>query len=331
MFSLKSIFSKKSIILCYHRIASPLTDAWQLSVSSENFEQHLKILKQTKIVVPLPEIVDDVNKNSVSKKIGVCFDDGYTDNYVTALPLLKKYHVPATFFITSKNINTTNEFWWDELEYIIMQFPNLPAELTFEWKGNILNYHLKNECVLNEDVLLKNRNYKASLAPVSLRSELYFMLWKFLSPLQADELEQIMQIIRNWAGVAPCCRIDYTSMSQEKLFNLSKNSLFTIGGHTSTHPALSNFSKQEQQQEIDDNKKFLEQITNQKIDLFAYPSGNYNAATINTLKELEFKAAFTTSENVIRNDDDPFEISRYMVKNDAKDLFAKRIKHWLHT
>lgn len=97
----------------YHRIATAAHDHWQLSVSPQHFEEHLQVLKQYKIVA-LPELVNKVPRQGIA----ISFDDGYIDNYTTAKPLLEKYNLPATFFITNNNIESPAEFWWDELEYI---------------------------------------------------------------------------------------------------------------------------------------------------------------------------------------------------------------------
>jgi peptidoglycan/xylan/chitin deacetylase (PgdA/CDA1 family) len=48
-----------------------------------------------------------------SKNIIITFDDGYRDNFLYAAPILKKYNVPATFFVTSGYIGTDKVFPWD--------------------------------------------------------------------------------------------------------------------------------------------------------------------------------------------------------------------------
>jgi peptidoglycan/xylan/chitin deacetylase (PgdA/CDA1 family) len=55
------------------------------------------------------------NKETLDPKtVVITFDDGYKDNLLNAVPILKKYNIPATFFITSGYINTDNTLSWDK-------------------------------------------------------------------------------------------------------------------------------------------------------------------------------------------------------------------------
>jgi peptidoglycan/xylan/chitin deacetylase (PgdA/CDA1 family) len=42
----------------------------------------------------------------------ITFDDGYYNN-IYSLPVLEEFQVPATFFITTKNLVTNSSYWWD--------------------------------------------------------------------------------------------------------------------------------------------------------------------------------------------------------------------------
>ena len=112
--SIKRALTPRAVVLMYHRVAKSPNDPWQLCVSPEHFEQQLQVLTNYN-VVPLPAVVNNLPK----KGIAITFDDGYIDNYTAARPLLEKYQLPATFFITTGNIDSGSEFWWDELEQVV--------------------------------------------------------------------------------------------------------------------------------------------------------------------------------------------------------------------
>lgn len=332
MFSIKKrikyFLKRQALILMYHRIASSTIDPWELAVSADNFEQHLQVLKRNYIVEPLPQLVEELKKKKIKKKcIAISFDDGYADNYFTAKPLLEKYNLPATFFITSKNIDSKSEFWWDELARILLQTPELPQTLSLEINGHSFFYDLAGETLLTEELLKRHKNYNA-YNPETLRSGLYYKLWEYFSPMPVDEQLQLIKQIRAWAGVAEASRPEYCCMSSRQIKEISAGSLFDIGGHTMSHPALSYHEKEMQQEEILRNKIVLENITEKKIDLFAYPSGKYNDSTVETVKQLHFKAAFTTNETAIKQHSDPFALGRFQVNNWNAGQFKQMLLKW---
>ncbi|MCY1635010.1 polysaccharide deacetylase family protein [Marinifilum sp. D737] len=47
------------------------------------------------------------------------FDDGYKDNYDIAYPILKKYKIPAVFFIVSSVPNTNSWLWHDKVRFLV--------------------------------------------------------------------------------------------------------------------------------------------------------------------------------------------------------------------
>lgn len=105
-----------AFILMYHNIANPPAKGRLkgLYVSSSMFKFQMWYLKVAGFaVVPLHDIVDLTENNSLHKKIvALTFDDGYEDFYVNAFPVLKKYGYPATVFVVSDLVGTTNT--WDE-------------------------------------------------------------------------------------------------------------------------------------------------------------------------------------------------------------------------
>lgn len=88
-------------ILMYHRVARlPRSD--QLTVSPERFEEQMALLARSRRVVSLAEVVRLLHgRERVADAVAVTFDDGYRDNLTLALPILEKYRVPATIFVTT--------------------------------------------------------------------------------------------------------------------------------------------------------------------------------------------------------------------------------------
>jgi peptidoglycan/xylan/chitin deacetylase (PgdA/CDA1 family) len=125
---LRAYQEPKALVLMYHRVAEPATDVWDLAVSPTNFEQQLRVLQRSGLVVPAEELVSRLASKTLRRRsIVITFDDGYCDNYLAAKSLLEQYKLPATFFIATGNLGQASEFWWDELEDIFLLTEHLPA------------------------------------------------------------------------------------------------------------------------------------------------------------------------------------------------------------
>lgn len=108
------IFYKTAPILLYHRISKVSADPTLLCVTPECFESHLKFLKEHYDVIPLSVLSERLMAGTLKgNEAAVTFDDGYNDNLINALPLLEKYNVPSTIFITTGSLGERASFEWD--------------------------------------------------------------------------------------------------------------------------------------------------------------------------------------------------------------------------
>ncbi len=111
---LRNLLLPTAIILTYHRVADVTEDPHQLAVSPQNFEAQIQYLKENYCAVSLAEIIEHLRNKTLRKNmVAVTFDDGYADNLYQALPILEKYNVPATIFVTSNFVGTSG-YPWDE-------------------------------------------------------------------------------------------------------------------------------------------------------------------------------------------------------------------------
>ncbi len=313
----------------YHRIAAPEADIWDIAVSPAHFEGHLQVLQSLGCMVPLQELVENVQRGTLKKNsIALTFDDGYLDNFLTAKPLLEQYGIPATFFVSTGNLGSAKEFWWDELEYLLLFAQTLPAQFTQAIAGETISAALPGETHLTEALRQQHTTWNACLAPPpSQRARLFFQVWQALKPLPVTEQERHLQKIREWAGVsAPVSRADFVSMSVPQLKELAAHRLFTIGAHTVHHAALACHAQAFQEQEIAQNRHQLQVLTGQPVDLLAYPYGNYNAETLQVAEKLNFRAAFTTEEQVVTKGAHPYRMGRLQVPDWSPAVFAREIK-----
>lgn len=137
----KSVMSDKFIqVLLFHRVIEKSNDPWRLEIRPEIFEEYIKYIANNYNVKRFEDDWKDVSE----KTIVITFDDGYWDNYEYALPILERYKVPATIFVSTGNLDKTEEFWWDCLARLVptdslIQTRNELRKLTFSERKEVLN------------------------------------------------------------------------------------------------------------------------------------------------------------------------------------------------
>ena len=122
----------KSYILLYHGVTDSESYGIENSsgkhIKAEEFENQMKWLSQNKEVVPLKQI------NETKDSVAITFDDAFKNVHDVALPILKKYDLPATFFITTGFVGTEKIFWVDKIEHMINYPKNPFIELDIDVK-----------------------------------------------------------------------------------------------------------------------------------------------------------------------------------------------------
>jgi peptidoglycan/xylan/chitin deacetylase (PgdA/CDA1 family) len=91
------------IVLLYHRIADDAATPW--TTSNRSFERQVLWLADRFDVVSLEEAVRRIRSGENHRPtVSITFDDGYADNCRHAVPLLVKHQLPATYFVTLRNV-----------------------------------------------------------------------------------------------------------------------------------------------------------------------------------------------------------------------------------
>lgn len=82
-------------------------------ITVEDFRRFVEYYSDCGYVFVSPEdIIAGLDNNK--KYILITFDDGYF-SHSFALPILKRYKIPAVFFISTDNVENNKGFWWDVL------------------------------------------------------------------------------------------------------------------------------------------------------------------------------------------------------------------------
>lgn len=86
-----------------------------------------------------------------------------------------------------------------------------------------------------------------------------------------------------------------------------------LGGHTVTHPRLTNLGAEEARQEIGDCAKIISDRTGSAVDQFAYPFGAHDKSLRELVEALGYRLACATNSGFNATGTDPYEIRRLEV------------------
>ena len=90
-----------------------------LSVEARHFDEQIAFLKKHKHTFFTFSDLPQILKSRPRKPTLIYFDDGFKDNVIHAMPILKKYEVPATVFISTGLIDRTHFLWTLKHRYFL--------------------------------------------------------------------------------------------------------------------------------------------------------------------------------------------------------------------
>jgi peptidoglycan/xylan/chitin deacetylase (PgdA/CDA1 family) len=106
-----------------------------------------------------------------------------------------------------------------------------------------------------------------------------------------------------------------------------KEAGWDIQPHGMTHPHLPKLSAEQQAYEILEAKQQIEKQLGTPADVFCYPYGEYNKATLKILQDNGFRYAFTIQQGHATDKQSPFLLKRLFVNGEESlDAFIRKLK-----
>lgn len=316
----------------YHRVADETCDPWGLCVTPRHFEQQMDVLRKSFSVIPIRQVVAFLAEGTIPRRsVAITFDDGYADNVHTAKPILERYDLPATFFLVGKYVGSQIEFWWDELDRLLLQPGTLPDRFELNGDGSSIQEVLSEASTYSKESYNSNRNWRAWEDPPTPRHSLYYSLWKQMRPMADKDRQRILETLRRWADTDSQARTSRRALSSSELSALAGDRLIDVGCHTMTHPQLSSLSTSMQSDEIRSCKVYLEEILGRPIKSFVYPYGgqeDYTADTVSLVREMGFSSGCSTLPGLVTEDSDPFQLPRMPVEDWDGEGFENKLSEW---
>jgi peptidoglycan/xylan/chitin deacetylase (PgdA/CDA1 family) len=331
---LTSRFSPRVPILLYHRVAEVDTDPQLLCVSPVNFAEHLEILRRYFHPVSLQQLTDALNNGDIrDRAVAVTFDDGYADNLYNAKPLLERHSIPGTVFVTTGYVGKEREFWWDELEGLLLRRGRLPEILKLDEESGKHTWELAESGPDDPESWNSCRFWSVlDKHTPSSRQRIYRELCQILTHLPKLKQDKILANLRAWAGSGQPERSTHRVLSRDELRQLTEGGLIAVGAHTVNHPVLSKLSLYEQESEIRESKAYLEKILGEPVVGFAYPYGSrsdYTEETVGLVQRAGFEWACSNYANPVTNFTNKWQLPRFLVRNWDGDEFLRHLSAWI--
>ncbi len=303
-------------ILTYHRISDSDYGDPFLTITPHNFERQIRYLTKRFKVVSLEELVKHIQSqySTLDDYIAITFDDGYRDNYTNAYPILKKYKVPATIFLTTDFIGTDKLFWWDRLAKIAKFIIGKNLHLNFP--QDLYPKKIKDAISMISSGNIAKSNKEVSILPVLLKeiSEekkclILDDLEKQISPFPIDDQDRPYPL--TW----------------DEVRQMNKDDI-EFGSHTVTHPILTRVKSDQAKYEISQSKIEIEREIAKKVLHFSYPNGeraDFDEHIKQLVKDNNYISACTSINGANGLQDDVFSLKRRAIDNSPVYVFAWKI------
>lgn len=243
------------------------------------FEKVLQLLQKNYNLISILDLEKFYfNEKIIHNACHITFDDGDLSFYYNVYPILQKYEIPATMFVSPQRIIKNDNFWFQEI------------------RG------------YDQAILANIIRADGSVIPDDVKQT------QLIASLKNLTIEQIWQVIREYqrkTGVKPKTR---QNIDVSELQKIHEEGLVIIGAHTLNHPILANEAAETSRYEISSSIKDLGDILDSPIVYFAYPNGipglDYGMREMEFLKENGINLAFSTQSKGFTKSDNILEIPR---------------------
>lgn len=295
LFMIKKLFrAPNSIkILCYHRITDDCFDPLCMNIKVDVFEEMVRHLKKNYNIMPLEKAVGLLKsgESAPQNTIVITFDDGYRDNYTNAFPILKKYDVPATIFLTAGAINNGDTLWYSAVVDAFEKTDKTYVDLRYLSLGA---YPL----VSNSDKL-----------KAAKEAAIYSKYFK------KEERDIFLKNILKELGVNCQNGSNSHSMLTWDDIKIMKDSGVSFASHGMYHSILTTLTPEQAQFEICSSKRLIKEKAGIEVSLFSYPNGepnDFNKEIVEMLRSCGYLAACSLIKGE-NNNASLFDLRRYCI------------------
>ncbi len=278
------------LILMFHRVNDERS-TFYCPMPVDAFRQLCEFIKANYEVIYFSEIRSHFQKTSKPAAI-ISFDDGHYDIIENALPILSKLGLKFNINIDTEVLDTGKPQDFVRVYDILNHTP-------------IESY--MNPAFMQQPIIIDRVN--------TINTEKQFT--NLLSNLPTKQKREVTDDLAAKAGME---NKNFARMlNREELKLLSRKNV-EFGSHSHSHSFLTKIPAEQINYELKHSKDILEGILDKKIEVLAYPNGQYNGQVEEIAKDTGYKYLLQTGE----------EINHIKSTNDEYNSY-KRVSQYHHT
>jgi len=270
-------------VLMYHRVLpAARCEGYPLAalvIAESVFDSQMKWLAARCRVLPLREAVRELNdsdRRTDRPLVAVTFDDGYADNAEVAAPILEKYGLRGTFYLTTGFVETGEPLWFDRAA-------NALLGLNAEARGGFL----KRARAVDDDLSSKNGRAWPAIR-----------VWMEALKRNTPEARAALIAEAEARSGFTMDRDLYRPMSRKQASALHEAG-HEIASHTVTHPILPQLDDDAMRFELTRSREQLRAwIGGGDVPGFCYPNGDADPRVEQAVLEAGYTYACTTVEGM---------------------------------
>ena len=244
------------------------------------FRRQIDFFKSAFNIVSMENVIEAADGGAAlpEKALLLTFDDGYTDHYTFALPILEEAGVQGSFFMPGKTFTTHQLLDVNKIHYILASADILKLlvdvyERMDHYRGREFDYPSNEE--LFAQYAMANR----------FDSKETIFVKRILQTVLPERLRNKISsdLFQRYVGITETQLAHELYMTEDQIRTMKRHGMF-IGVHGYDHYWLGKLPVEQMKQDISKALEVMDEFIDRKQWVMNYPYGNYDQDVLDYIK-----------------------------------------------
>jgi len=278
-----------------------------MCVLASSFDKQMRYVSRNFNIISVEKLIAAIGdgKDITSNTIAVTFDDGWRDNYSVALPILRKYKIPAMIFLATDLVKSGKIPPFLEISMLLGKDNIWPAKAVGIFR-EIIDKHNLTAIIpqLNPGQLqLMARN------PYYYMRTLMMLDYKYMHEIIDAMLFELHFDRAEWSNIR-------WMVNAEEIREMAASGI-EFGSHGESHDLMVLIELEQVRRELQQSKEYIEGLLGKKVNILAYPNGDYNDAIKEEVRAAGYLGAMAMHNDETADNVDIFAIRRRGISEGA--------------